>query len=211
MENETRRGYDLPLTTQRWRGWLALAVGIIAVIYVEHQMDTSGFSAYFRAIIWLLYVVMVIPIVLTELWQSLVVLHVVPEGVAVTLFGRTVRQYPREEIRALAGVRYKHKSTDQKWIVLCTRTLEELAELHAGNTRKVFQDSRTRSDWAEAMAGKYLYRYVRSPWYIIRLGRKDLLLIEWSPERLEMLLDMYPGIPWTDLTEKKILDAERNV
>ena len=41
--------------------------------------------------------------------------------------------------------------------------------------------------------------------------RKDILLIEWSPERLRMIQDMYPGVPWTDLTDKKVLDAERKI
>ena len=39
--------------------------------------------------------------------------------------------------------------------------------------------------------------------------RKDILLIEWSPERLELLLQMYPGVPWCALSDKKKLDAER--
>ena len=42
------------------------------------------------------------------------------------------------------------------------------------------------------------------------MSSPSLLLIEWSPERLQMLLDMYPGVPWVDLTENKALDAERN-
>ena len=75
----------------------------------------------------------------------------------------------------------------------------------------MFRNSRTRPGWAEDMAGKYLIRYVVSMRRQLGFPRKDILLIEWSPERLRMIQDMYPGVPWTDLTDKKVLDAERKI
>ena len=60
------------------------------------------------------------------------------------------------------------------------------------------------------MAGKFLLRYADSLRRQLGFPRKDIHLIEWSPERLEMLMEMYPGVPWCDLSDKKKLDAERN-
>ena len=75
----------------------------------------------------------------------------------------------------------------------------------------MFRNARSRPDWAEDMAGKYLMRYVDSMRRLFGFLQKDILLIEWSPERLDMLLEMYPGVPWCDLSDKKKLDAERKI
>ena len=89
--------------------------------------------------------------------------------------------------------------------------MEELAEEQERKTPQVLRNARTRPGWAEDMARKYLIRYVASPRCQFGIPRKDILLVEWSPERLDMLMEMYPGVPWCDLSDKKKLDAERGV
>ena len=54
-------------------------------------------------------------------------------------------------------------------------------------------------------------RYADSMRRLFGFRRMDILLIEWSPERLDMLMEIYPQAPWTGLSDKKILDAERGV
>ena len=89
--------------------------------------------------------------------------------------------------------------------------MEELAEEQERKTPKMFRNARTRPGWAEDQVGQLLLRYSASIRSQFGFFRRDILLIEWSPERLELLLQMYPGVPWVDLTEKKKLDAERGI
>ena len=209
MENEYRRGYDLPITEKKWEFWLSLVIYPLFTLWLESQirdMSLDGSVWLLRSFhLWLLLFVAL------EFINCFGELHLVSEGIAITLFGKTLRRFPREKIRFLGGVRYSRKSREYRWICVCDRSMEELAEEQARKTPKMFQNSRTRPGWAEDMAGKYLICYVASMRRQLGLPRKDILLIEWSPERLRMIQDMYPGVPWTDLTDKKVLDAERKI
>ena len=206
MENEYRRGYDLPLTMRKWEFWLVLAVLPLLIFKIEDGLQDMG--GVFQWFMRLFHLPMVL-LVASEFVQCFGKLHLVREGIAVTLFGKTLRQVPRENIRFLGGVSYRRKSREYKWICVCDRSMEELAEEQERKTPQMLRNARTRSDWAEDMAGKYLIRYVASPRCQFGIPRKDILLVEWSPERLELLLEMYPGVPWRDLSDKKKLDAER--
>jgi hypothetical protein len=209
MENEYRRGYDLPITEKKWEFWLTLVIYPLFTLWLESQirdMSLDGSVWLLRSFhLWLLLFVAL------EFINCFGELHLVSEGIAITLFGKTLRRFPREKIRFLGGVRYSRKSREYRWICVCDHSMVELAEEQERKTPKMFQNSRTRPGWAEDMAGKYLIRYVASMRRQLGLPRKDILLIEWSPERLRMIQDMYPGVPWTDLTDKKVLDAERKI
>ena len=209
MENEYRRGYDLPITEKKWEFWLTLLIYPLFTLWLESQIRDMSLDGS----VWLLrgFHLWLLLFVALEFINCFGELHLVPEGIAITLFGKTLRRFPREKIRFLGGVRYKYKSREYRWICVCERSMEELAEEQERKTAKMFRNSRTRHNWAEDMAGKYLLRYVASPRRHLCFPRKDILLIEWSPERLRMIQDMYPGVPWTDLTDKKILDAERKI
>ena len=206
MMDEYRRGYDLPLTTQKWQLWemlLAVPILVFAVEWTATELYPEDG--------WLMRCVYPLLLYATgmELGKQFSKLHFVPEGIAVTVFGRILRQFPRENIRFLGGVCYRRKSREYKWICVCDRSMEELAEEQERKTPKMFRDARTLAGWTEDMAGKYLIRYVASLRCQFGIPRKDILLIEWSPERLELLMKMYPGVPWCDLSDKKKLDAER--
>lgn len=207
MENETRRGYDLPLTTQWWQFWTVLIAVSLMVFNMERGFrgDDSEFPRIMRCFY---------PLLLFMVGQEFVgffgKLHFVPEGIAITLFGRTLRQYPRERVLQLAGFASRKKRAVSKWIAVSSLSLDELAELMHRRMPRLLRDSRTLPGWRENMARNYLCRYAESLVRQMGFPRKDLLLIEWSPERLELLLDMYPGTPWTDLTEGSVLDAQRN-
>ena len=207
--DEYRRGYDLPLTHRRWEFWLLLAVVPVIICYFEWRCIDSGLTPGQTWIMRSLYLLLAV-LVASKFVSCFGHLHLVPEGIAVTLFGKTLRRFPRENIRFLGGVWYRHKSQEYQWICVCDRSMEELAEERERKAAKMLRNSRTRSDWAEDMAGKYLHRYVASVSRQFGIPRKDILLIEWSPERLDMLMDMYTGVPWCDLSDKKKLDAERN-
>ena len=208
--DEFRRGYDLPLTRKKWEFWMFLVIVPVFILYFEWRCEDSGFTVGQTWSIRCLYLLLVV-LLASEFVNCFGSLHLVPEGIAITLFGKTLRQFPRENIRFMGGVRYRYKSREYKWICVCERSMEELAEEQERKTAKMFRNSRTRHNWAEDMAGKYLLRYVASPRRHLCFPRKDILLIEWSPEWLELLQNMYPQAPWVDLTDKKILDAERKM
>ena len=208
MENEFRRGYELPLTRKKWEFWPMVALVPVMILYFEWRGKDAGFTAGPTWIMRSMYLLLVV-LLASEFVNYFGRLHLVPEGIAITLFGKTLRQFPRENIRFLGGVCYRRKSREYKWICVCDRSMEELAEEQERKTPKMFRDARTLAGWTEDMAGKYLIRYVASLRCQFGIPRKDILLVEWSPERLELLMEMYPGVPWCDLSDKKKLDAER--
>ena len=208
MTGEPRRGYDLPLTTQKWQLWETLLVLPILVFVLEWR--ATELQAEYGWFKWCVYLLMLVVTIL-ELLKHFSKLHFVPEGIAVTLFSKTLRQFPRENIRFLGGISYTRKSREYRYICVCTRTLEEMAYEQNRRTAKMFRDAPTLPGWTENMARKFLWGYAASVNRALGFPRKDLLLIEWSPQRLELLQKMYPGIPWVDLTENKILDAEREI
>ena len=206
MENEYRRGYDLPLVTHKGRFWVILVVMCLLVFNLEWGFRGDGSEAAW--IMRLIYPLLALAVVL-EFVSDFSKLHLVHEGIAVTLFGKTLRQYPRERIRFLGGISCAKKSRTNKWICVCSRSLEEMAAEQNRRTAKMFRDAPTLPGWTENMARKFLWSYAESLNRALGFPRKDILLIEWSPERLELLLQMYPGVPWCDLSDKKKLDAER--
>ena len=208
MENEARRGYDLPLVTHKGRFWVILAVMCLLVFNLEWGFRRDGSETAW--IMRLIYPLLALAVGL-EFVSDFSKHHLVHEGIAVTLFGKTLRQIPRQDLRFFGGFIATKHSRFSKNLAVCTHSMEALAEEQEGKTPQVLRNARTRSDWAEDMAGKCLIRYSTSIRSQFRFHRKDILLIEWSTERLELLLEMYPGVPWCDLSDKKKLDAERGV
>ena len=208
MSEETRRGYDLSLVTQKGRFWVILVVICLLVFNLEWGFRRDGFEAAW--IMRLMYPLLALAVVL-EFVSDFSRLHLVSEGFAVTLFGKTLRQIPVQAIRFFGGFIGTKHSRFPKNLTVCTRSMEELAEEQERKTPKMLRNARTRPGWAEDQAGQLLLRYSTSIRSQFGFFRRDILLIEWSPERLDMLLEMYPGVPWCDLSDKKKLDAERKI
>ena len=206
MENELRRGYDLPLVAHKGRFWIILVVMCLLVFNLEWGFRRGGSEAAW--IMRLIYPLLALAVVL-EFISDFSKLHLVHEGIAVTLFGKTLRQIPRQDLRFFGGFIGTKHSRFSKNLAVCTHSMEELAEEQERKTPQMLRNARTRSDWAEDLAGQLLLRYSTSIRSQFGFFRRDILLIEWSPERLELLLEMYPGVPWCDLSDKKKLDAER--
>ena len=208
MSEETRRGYDLSLVTQKGRFWVILVVICLLVFNLEWGFRRDGFEAAW--IMRLMYPLLALAVVL-EFVSDFSRLHLVSEGIAVTLFGKTLRQIPVQAIRFFGGFIGTKHSRFSKNLAVCTHSMEELAEEQERKTPQMLRNARTRPGWAEDLAGQLLLRYSTSIRSQFGFYRRDILLIEWSPERLRMIQDMYPGVPWTDLTDKKVLDAERKI
>lgn len=205
MSEETRRGYDLSLVTHKGRFWIILTVICLLVIGLEWDFRTDG--SEFAWIMRLIYPLLALAAVL-EFVSDFSKLHLVHDGIVVTLFGKTLWRIPRQDIRFIGGFIGTKHSRFARNIAVCTRSMEELAEEQERKTPKMLRNARTLPGWAEDMVRQLLIRYATSIRSQFGFFRKDILLIEWSPERLELLLEMYPGTPWTDLSSKKLLDAE---
>ena len=202
------RESDLPLIIQKWKGWMLLILFALFAVLIEHEMGQVERDPSAPWLIRVVLTIMLYPI-LIELGRGVAKFSVVPAGISVTLFGKKLLYIPQEEIRLLLGFHYQFKAVDEKWIVISVHTLEELSELKVRKTPKIFLDARTRPKWTEDMAEKYLRRYSDSVSRMVFLTRKDILLVEWSEERLNMLRKMYPEVPWVDLSDKKILSEKQ--
>ena len=127
MVNETRRGYELPLTENKILVLLLMALEIVISAFLWGDMVKSGFALftcfYCGAIILILAYVLAM-----ELGRSFAKLHLVPEGIAVTLLGKTLRQIPREKIRFFGGFIGTRHCRYPKNLAVCTCSMEALAE-----------------------------------------------------------------------------------
>ena len=206
--DEYRRGFDLPLTENKLLVLLLAAIVTTAMIFLWGDMVESGFDLFSCFACGAITLVLCYVLVM-EAGRGFAKLHIVPEGIAVTLFGKTLRQIPVEEMLFFGGFIGTRKGRYPKNIAVCTCSMETLAEKEEQKTDKMFRNSRTRPGWAEDMAKKYLLRCAGDFRGQLGLPNRDVLLLEWSPERLEMLMEMYPNVPWCDLSDKKKLDAER--
>lgn len=130
-------------------------------------------------------------------------LHLVPEGAAVSLFGRTLARYPVEGLTVIRwDVDWMNAPRLNK-LCLSTLSVEELAVLRERKLRSsvFYRDGvdymKRRSDWQEAFAIEQLKKMT---W----LGeffplRRSVLWLEDSPETAAILKLAYPGARWHDL------------
>lgn len=197
---DNRRGYDLPFSAEPGVQITFIAIGLLGI------GGTVWFAKSEGVPFLLAFAVLFLAIVLYYAGQLASRLHIVPEGVAITLFGRTLRRFPAEKVRVIAAVRkYNNKGTHHDVIALCAYTLEELTELGKKHTPKLLQNGADL--WHGETAAKYLWRRAESMKGELNL-HKHILWLDWSPERLRLLREMYPQAQWLDCTQKKLFDAQ---
>lgn len=197
---EKRRGYDLPFSADPGVQIAFIGIGLIGIGATVWFAKSEGEPLLLMA------TALFLGIVLSYAAQLMARLHIVPEGVAVTLFGMTLRRLPAEEIRLIAAVRkYNNKANPHDVMALCVNTVEELTELGSKHTPKLLQNSADR--WHGETAAKYLWRRAESLKGELNLHR-HVLWLDWSPERLKLLREMYPDAAWLDGTQKKLFDAQ---
>ena len=128
--------------------------------------------------------------------EALLMIHFVPEGIAVTLFGKNLRLYPAEDLRLCCISR----TPNFHWIGISTLDLEQLARRREQRLRKsrMYKSSvdykMTSPGWMAAFARDQL-RTEAGKAICFPLGGK-FLWIEYTPERRGFLRAMYPGLPW---------------
>ena len=186
MKKKSGQGYTMPLTTDR--ASLPISLGIVFVLAIFLSIAAQQPGGYRGGILWVLYLCAVTPWLLWESCRFSAKLQLTGEGIAVTLFGLTLRRFPAEQIRLFAGVSYRKKGHTR------TRTFVRTCYVIAVCA-------------AVPVSGAELSRYAGSFRRRIGIRKKHVLLLDWSPDRLRKLRRMYDA-PWTDLTEDRALDAE---
>lgn len=212
MENETRRGYEVPLTGDKRAYWFLLAMELAGVCLVE-WMASDGSNIGVQSLAYRGIYLLLIPGACLILATVFGKLRLQPEGISVIVFGKTVRFIRREDIRLIAGFGCNYGSPSSATVRLCISgyTLYQLAEAQERRTPEMFRDPWSRPGWMEEQAARYLMHDLRFLKGLYGAGEPPILFLEWSAETQVRLRQMYPLADWADLTVEKILDAQRNI
>ena len=195
--HSTQTSITYPLLRQRgeWMlmGWILLGIGV--ALDVGLVMEPLGLL--FMTPLALGLTLSGAAMLLT-CWMQL---HLVPEGVAVSLFGRTVRRYPAEELGLIC--RYDRRTTDgmvYRYLCICAMDIPGLAAMREKKLRrsKFYRDGvdrrKARGDWELSFAMEQLRRMTRLSRFLP--ARKWVLCLEDEPVTVEFLKRFYPEIPW---------------
>lgn len=176
-------------------GWILLGIGL--VLDAELVMEPLGLLFMIPLALGL---TLAGAAMLLNCWMRL---HLVPEGVAVSLFGRTLRRYPAEALGLF--YRYERQSMDNmvyRYLCICATDIPGLAAMREKKLRrsKFYRDGvdrrKARGDWELSFAMEQLRGMTR----LSRLlpARKWVLCLEDEPLTVEFLKRFYPEIPWLD-------------
>lgn len=204
---ENHRGYDLPYAVAT--GTRIGTLGVAVVCTVPCVVILGSLIQPDTLLDWSITLApglaMLLVLVLPEAAALCAVLNLVPEGIAITVFGKTVRRFPADKIRFLTAVSGSASRNRADKIAVCEYTLEELTQLGYKATPRLMRIPRPR--WTGEFAESYLYHRSMSVPGELNYMRK-IIWLDWSPERLKLLLEMYPQAQWLDCTQKKLFDAQ---
>ena len=186
-------------------------VSVMAICAVLSSVLFAGMLLPGSWIDWavtLLPVLMMVTVLFSNFLELFAVLHIVPEGIAITIFGKTLRKFPAEKIRFLTAIPGNTASDRINRIAVCDKTLEELTELGHKSTPKIMRIPRPR--WPGEFAGSYLRRRSMSIPGEMNFMR-PILWLDWDPERLRILRWMYPEAQWLDCTRDQRFEKQLNL
>ena len=202
----TGRGYSLPYAVDR-----GVRIGTIIVMSICTVASGLLFVWMIRPQIWYDWLICFLPVLLmlvlfsSNVLELFAVLHIVPEGIAITLFGKTLRRFPAEQIRFLTAIPGNAANDRVNRIAVCDKTLEELTQLGYKTTPRFMRIAKPR--WPGEFAESYLYHRSMTVPGEMNFMRK-ILWLDWTPERLQLLRQMYPDAQWLDCTQKQIFETQ---
>ena len=176
--------------------------GLAAVLAA--LMISKGYDAGRFGLILGIYTLIALATWLPMLLRYVAVLHLEPDCVRITAFGLTLRRYPLGKIRFISAMACsgKNRTGDRSQILLCAHTFEELAK--KGGWK--YGDRKP----PEECARQYLNRYATA-YYVRELNlTRDILWLDWAPDRLRLIRWLYPDAKWADFTQNHIFDKQMN-
>ena len=145
------------------------------------------------------------------LLSAMAKIHLVPQGIAVTLFDKTVRQYPVERIGAFFGVEWWEKGWG-RMLGISLHTPEELTALRERQlqkglfTRDELKFRKRREDWQCVFRMEYLLK--RAKLHHLTGWKRDILWMNLNPDTVALLRTIYPEVPWEYLRMKDHLGMD---
>lgn len=141
-------------------------------------------------------------------FESFLMVHLVPEGIAVTLFGRELRLYPVEKMKLCVH----RRGVDFNWIAVSCLSCEQLVKRREERLRRGFFSKSGvdykmhRPRWQDWFLQDQLKAESRKA--LLNPLQMDFLWMEFSWERWGMLRTMYPEI-LAELSADKVYSSEK--
>lgn len=183
-------------------------LGVFAALggFLIGLMRSRGYGFDKMGLIFGAYAVIALATWLPMLLRCVTKLHLENDGVRITAFGLTLRRFPLGKIRFVTAMECsgKNRTAGRSQILLCAHTFDELAK--KGGWRSGGSGGKTR----EECARESLRRFV-SAYYVRELNlTKDILWLDWSPERIRLIRWMYPDAGWADFSHNRIYEKQMN-
>ena len=201
MEKGSRGEYALPLNIRRGRRWIngwvffcIMVLFLLASIPEILRLDSLG-----EVLPPILFLTVLSLLAVIFFSRNFTTLYLFRNCIAASVLGRTVFWIPREQIRLFCGLTGWGKNGRWSVILICDKTLEEMAEIQLQRRSTLLWDWDDDPGRVPKLAKMYLHRHLESPRNLLRVYRKGIVCLEWDYERLELLLQMYPDVPWVDL------------
>jgi hypothetical protein len=168
-------------------------------------MAWKDYSAAKMAPILAIFLAVSLATWLPMLLRCVAKLHLEPEGVRITAWGLTLRRYPLGKIRFISAMECsgKNRTTTRSQILLCAHTYEELTK------KGGWRDGSSRKPKTE-FARNALYRF-QNAYYVRELNlTKDILWLDWSPDRIRLIRWLYPDAQWMDFSLDHVFEKQMN-
>lgn len=203
---EEKTSLSIPYHQHRWMtgptGLLMAAGGLWILLLFPGSFEGESPWGFFL-ILWfpLLCVAGMVLFGLKMALEALLMVHFVPEGIAVTVFGKHLRLYPSESFALCC----RSRSSSFHWIAVSDLDLEQLARRREQKLRKswLYKSSvdykMRRPGWKIAFARDQLRAEARKA--MINPFGSAFFWMEFTPERRGFLRAMYPQLPWLTTEE----------
>ena len=132
--------------------------------------------------------------------------YLVPEGIAVTLGGRTIARYPVEEIGMFCAVEWWEKR-QVRALGVSIHSPDELTALRERQlekgvfTRDEVKFRRRRDGWQKEFRQEYLQK--RARFSLLMPWKWDILWLPLDPDLPALLQVLYPRVPWEFLQSRE--------
>lgn len=182
------------------------AVGLVCACLLAYSLFSNDPSERIIGLFMILPAAFFLMLGGAQLLQLAEKVHLVPQGIAVTLWGRTLARYPIEEIGMFFAVEWWEKG----WVRVLgvsTRTPEEITRIREMQLKKgIFTRDELKfrkhvPDWQQTFRQEYLLKRARLAW--ATLWKQDILWLGLTPDNLAMLRHFYPEVSWEYLRRKE--------